>query len=279
MEYPMCTMLEGGRYDFFSTACHEFMHNFFYGIYASNENLHHWMDEGLTCYAEVRISNVNETPFNPSKSATSSYLSMRNWTQEEPISTAANHFRRNYAYYNAAYYKGQLFPELIRYIVGEKHMKKGFEKYNQNWRFKHPKPNDFVKIFEDLSLMELSWFQNYWLNTTQTIDLSIETVYDTEEGLFIEFAKNGIPMPLEFSVKYTDGRTDFYYAPLDLTNNVKTDFFRPTTNLPKWSCARKKYGFTIPGVSLEDIEVITIDPDQFLPDVQKGNNSYPERED
>ena len=66
MEYPMCTMLESGRSDFFSTACHEFMHNYFYGMFGTDENLYHWMDEGLTSYAEERISNVNELSRNPS---------------------------------------------------------------------------------------------------------------------------------------------------------------------------------------------------------------------
>ena len=99
MEYPMCTMLEASRMDFFNTACHEFMHNYFYGIYGSDENLHHWMDEGVTCYAESRISSGGEKKSH-TEEAISSYEWMRAMYPEEPIATAANHFDYDYAYYN-----------------------------------------------------------------------------------------------------------------------------------------------------------------------------------
>ena len=278
MEYPMCTMLEASRMDFFNTACHEFMHNYFYGIYGSDENLHHWMDEGVTMYAESRISSGGEKKSHTDE-AISSYEFMRAMYPEEPIATAANHFDYDYAYYNAAYFKGQLFPELIRYIIGDNKMKQGFHRYYTNWKFKHPEPNDFVKTFEDVSQMELTWFQNYWLNTTKTIDFGIDSLRKSKNGLLFNITNAGVPMPIEFMVELKDGSKKYYYIPIDLTNNVKTDFYRPTETLAKWSCAEKTYSILLPGVSLGNVAKISLDPDGFLPDIAKENNVWPKEEE
>ena len=275
MEYPMCTMLEGSRMDFFNTACHEFMHNYFYGIFGSDENLHHWMDEGITCYAEARISAIDGQDKNFNEEAISSYGWIRESYLEEPISTAANHFAHDYAYYNAAYYKGQLFPELIRYMIGDKKMKQGFNRYYTNWKFKHPEPNDFVKIFEDVSKMELTWFQNYWVNTTKTIDFGIDSVKNSKGGLKFNLTKEGIPMPIELLIELKDGTKKYFYIPLDLNNNIKTDFYRATEILPKWSCGDNIYSFFLPGLALKNIAKISLDPDGFLPDILPENNSWP----
>jgi hypothetical protein len=271
MEYPMCTMLEESRSDFFNTACHEFMHNYFYGIYGSDENLHHWMDEGITCYAEARISNIYKQEIFPARDAYSSYSWMRMITTEEPVATAANHFMEDYAYYNAAYYKGQLFPEMIRYIIGDQRMKEGFSKYYELWKFKHPEPNDFVKVFEDVSDMELTWFQNYWLNTTHTIDLTIGEIVKRSGGIELTMERVGVPVPVELEILLKNGTKRNFYIPLDLTNNIKKDFNNPTELLPIWSSASNSLEVFIP-IKYKEIESITIDPNQILPDVNEEGN-------
>jgi hypothetical protein len=274
MEYPMCTMLEASRFDFFNTACHEFMHNYFYGIFGTDENLHHWMDEGITCYAEERISNIMQEDINPAKGAISNYNWISEMYKEEPISTAANHFEDDYPYYNAAYFKGQLFPELIRYIIGDSIMKIGFKRYYAKWKFKHPEPNDFVKTFEDVSQMELTWFQNYWLNTTKKIDFSIDSVEKVKEGIRIVFSNNGIPMPLEFAIILSSGEVQYYHIPIDLTNNIKTNFRRKTEVLPKWSCASKSYTILLPDLKWKNISEIQLNPDEILPDSNEENDRF-----
>jgi hypothetical protein len=275
MEYPMCTMLEANRSDFFNTACHEFMHNFFYGIYATDENLHHWMDEGLTSYAEARLSTaVTKDQTNPAVEAGSMYKLIRAQFPEEPIATHANFFDSDYAYYNCAYFKGQLFPELIRYIVGDSVMNAGFKKYYDNWKFKHPEPNDFVKNFEDVSNMELTWFQNYWLNTNKTIDLKIDSVTFKGNDAVIVFSREGVPLPVEFVVEMKGGSKKYFYIPLDLTNNSKSNFSHPTKVLPYWSGAEKKYKVVVKDIKKNNVTSITLDPDGFLPDIKPGNNLF-----
>jgi aminopeptidase N len=153
-------------------------------------------------------------------------------------------------------------------------MKIGFARFYQTWKFKHPEPNDFVKVFEDVSSMELTWFQNYWLNTTKKIDFSIDTVEKTKEGVKITFGNQGIPMPLEFEIKLQNGKSMNYYIPIDLTNNSKMDFNESTQTLPKWSCASKKYSVVLGDIKMKDISQINLDPQGVLPDVIMSNNSF-----
>lgn len=276
MEYPMCTMLEAGREDFFSTACHEFMHNYFYGMYGTDENLHHWMDEGLTSYGESRLSVVvSGATGNPATEAGLVYKWIRTQITEEPIATSANYYATDWAYYNGAYYKGQLFPELIRYIIGDSIMRIGFHEYYQRWKFKHPEPNDFVKNFEDVSGMELTWFQNYWLNTNKTIDFAVDSIQFKGNELNFNISNNGsVPMPIELCIEMVDGSKKYFYIPIELTNNPKTDFRRPTTLLSYWPAAVKKYRVAIENIKKPSLKSITLDPDGYLPDLKMENNVY-----
>jgi uncharacterized protein (DUF427 family) len=122
--------------------------------------------------------------------------------------------------------------------------------------------------------MELTWFQNYWLNTTKKIDFSIDTVEKTKEGVKITFGNQGIPMPLEFEIKLQNGKSMNYYIPIDLTNNSKMDFNESTQTLPKWSCASKKYSLVLGDIKMKDISQINLDPQGVLPDVIMSNNSF-----
>ncbi|MFM1894749.1 MAG: hypothetical protein RIQ90_1915 [Bacteroidota bacterium] len=269
MEYPMCTMLEGAS-DFYSTACHEFMHSYFYGFYGTDENLHHWMDEGLTTYAEARISNINGEVLEGNE-GNSDYILYSSFGEAEPMATAANHFQLDFGYWNSAYFKARVFVELIQYMIGDETIRKGFGRYYNLWKFKHPEPNDFVKVMEDVSDMELTWFQNYWINTNQTINVGIDTIQKTNNGVSFTLYRNGIPMPLDVQVTYKDGSTQRFHIPLDLTNNVKKEFKTRPTILQAWSCGAPRYTVSLENRKLSEIVRIEVDPDGYLPENKEDN--------
>jgi aminopeptidase N len=160
---------------------------------------------------------------------------------------------------------------MIRYLIGDNTMKAGFAKYYETWKFKHPEPNDFVKVFEDVSGMELTWFQNYWLNTTHTIDLTLGEIVKRSGGIELTIERVGVPVPVELEVILKNGSKRYFYVPLNLTNNIKRDFNRPTELLPTWSSATNSFEVLIP-VKYKEIESITIDPNQILPDVNEEGN-------
>lgn len=277
MEYPMCTMMESGStQETYSTAFHEFMHSWYYGILGSDENLYPWMDEGLTSYAEARLSSVVKKKENFTEESMDLYRYIRSKVGEEPMSTAANYYRVSATYYSCAYYKAQMFIEQLNYILGEKTVKKGLLTYFERWKFKHPTPDDFVRVMEDVSGIHLMWYQNIWLNTTKTVDLAIGEVKKQGKETQIIIEKRGdVPMPAEVLVQLKDGTSLYYYIPLDIMYGSKdaAEFERnDVKELPAWLFTASTYTITVP-VEFPSIAKVVVDPAAKLADLNRNNNS------
>ena len=60
MEYPTITIISPGESakNLDNTITHEIGHNWFYGILASNERTHPWMDEGLNSYYDAKYNGA-----------------------------------------------------------------------------------------------------------------------------------------------------------------------------------------------------------------------------
>jgi len=39
--------------------------------------------------------------------------------------------------------------------------------YYREWKFKHPNANDFIRVAEKVSGIELQWYKEYWINSTK----------------------------------------------------------------------------------------------------------------
>src|SRR6185312_9901121 len=117
-------------------------------------------------YAELRTSAWlrSDTNFAFTNSY-NSYFRIVKSGKEEALSTHADHFNTNYAYSVASYSKGSIFLAQLGYIVGEATLDKILLEYYNEWKFKHPNPNDFIRIAEKLSGIELQWYKEYWINT------------------------------------------------------------------------------------------------------------------
>lgn len=277
MEYPMCTMVESGnKPDFYTTAFHEFMHSWYYGILGTDENLYPWMDEGLTTYAESRLSAVISKKTDFTEEAMSTYRYIRSRVGEEPMSTAANYYKSSSTYYNASYYKAQMFIEQLNYIIGEQTLKKALLVYFDKWKFKHPTPDDFMRVLEEVSGIHLAWYQNFWINTIKTVDLAVGDVKKQGKETQITLERRGdVPMPAEVLVTLKDGKSMYYYIPLDMMygSKSKAEFVRKDVQeLPAWMFAASTYTFTIP-IEFANISKIVIDPMEQLADLNRINNA------
>ncbi|MDZ7845564.1 MAG: M1 family aminopeptidase [Owenweeksia sp.] len=180
MEYPMCTMLKGtGKLKgLIGVMAHESAHSWFYGMLATNENQYPWMDEGFTSFAEDEVLNkMSDNPVaNAHLSAYSTYLFMVEKDEVVPMTTPSDYFSRNRSYGISSYYRGALFLNQLRYIIGEKDFNAGMKSYYRKWRFKHPEPHDFLRVMEVQSGLQLDWYLNFWVNTTKEIDYAIQGV-------------------------------------------------------------------------------------------------------
>jgi hypothetical protein len=274
MEYPMATLIIGAGPDLF---IHEWMHSWYQCILGTNESLYPWMDEGFATYAESRVLNyfhlLADSTFAHADTYKAYYQLVASG-KEEPMTTHADHYNTNYAYRNASYIKGSVFLEQLGYIVGAETRDKILLEYFRQWKFKHPNAEDFMHVAERVSDMKLDWYKQYWINTTNTIDYKIDSLWEDSNGKTrIRIRKLGIvPMPIDLQITFKDGSKEMHYIPLDLMygekpaeNDIKRKVY------PAWRWTDELYVIETDR-RLGDISVAEIDPSQRLADVGRQNN-------
>ncbi len=268
MEYPMCTLISGNR-NFNSltgTMMHEMAHEWFYFLLASNESEYPWMDEGFTSFIEYLASaNIrNNKPAFIFDNAYKYYYYLVSSGQEEPACTHSDRYKTNMAYGINAYDRGVVFLAQLGYITGMDTLIEILQKYFEQWKFKHPYPEDFMRVAEKVSGMELDWYYNEFMQTTHHVDYKVEDV----KGKHIILRKEGmIPMPLEVYVLYTDNTEELFYIPLDLTLTEKQ---LKATRLPVWYYGADTYEWD----AAKDIKRVYIDPGHQMADINLHNNVY-----
>jgi aminopeptidase N len=277
MEYPMCTLIlgEGTQAGLSGVMAHEVSHSWYEMTLASNEALYAWMDEGFTDFAsdEAMASVLNETT-PPHLSSYTSYFSLVSSGLQEPANQHSDHFSTNRAYGTMAYNMGAVFLEQLKYLIGEENFYKGMNRYYNTWKMKHPEPNDFIRIMEKTSGLQLHWYLRYWINTTKRIDYSIGAVFENEKGTIVELLRLGeFPMPMDLTVTFKDGSKQQYYISLNelLGNKAFEAASEKPTILEPWPWVNPSYSLII-NKKIAEIESIEIDPSLRMADVNRKNN-------
>ena len=270
MEYAMSTLITGGeQYSrLLGTTSHEMAHAWFQHILANNEAKHPWMDEGFASYIDVLAENsvLGKTPKNPFKRSYDSYRRLANSGVEQPQTTHSDRYNYNFAYSVSAYSKGSVFLAQLGYIVGPKTLKKILKRYFNEFKFKHPSPNDFKRVAEKVSDLELEWYLNDWTRTAEKIDYAITYT----KGNAVLERKGLIPMPIELVVTFKDETKKHYYIPTDLMRGLKKELSSSFEILPSWGWASPFYSFPLQ----KEVVKIEIDPSGLLADVDLKNNLY-----
>ena len=273
MEYAMCTLITGER-EFGSlvgVTAHEMAHSWFQHILATDEAQHEWMDEGFTSYISALAMNevMDQNRDNVFAKAYKGYTSLANSGFEQPQTTHADRYEYNRAYGVTAYSKGAVFLAQLGYLIGQENLDNTLNRYFDEWKFKHPTPNDFIRIAEKVSGAELSWYLNDRTRTTNTIDYAIKGVSVEPETTLVTLERVALtPMPIEIKVDFKGGTSELYYIPLRIMRWTKPD----ATNIEEdWAWAYPTYTLEIPTAQYE-IEKIEIDPSGLMADVDRENN-------
>ncbi len=167
MEYPTITLISSPSSERMLDYVinHEVGHNWFYGILASNEREHPWMDEGMNSYYDNRYSlqQYNNSSLELFKTGTA-FIDKRlpddpeialleimtAIKKDQPIETASGKFSQ--LNYNAiAYTKTAQWMKLLETELGKTTFDKLMQEYYKRWKFKHPYPEDFKKLAEEVS--------------------------------------------------------------------------------------------------------------------------------
>jgi hypothetical protein len=148
MEYPTITVLSpvASLQELDLTIAHELGHNWFYGILASNERDHPWMDEGMNSYYEhLYAAGKYKNVVSPDRKLFETIAINK---MDQPIETVSEQF--NEINYNlVAYYKTSEWMRYLESKWGTETFMKVMQAYYNQWQFKHPQPDDFKKIAEE----------------------------------------------------------------------------------------------------------------------------------
>ncbi|OXB01396.1 peptidase M1 [Flavobacterium oncorhynchi] len=281
MEYAMCTLMlgNGTLEGILGTATHELGHSWFQHILASNESKHPWMDEGFTTYIEDSALNElkgDKKEVNPFVGNYKAYYSLVNSGKEQPQTTHGDRYDENRPYSISSYVKGSIFLSQLEYVIGKDNVDETLKRYFNDFKFKHPTPNDIKRTAERVSGAELDWYLIDWAQTTNTIDYGIAAVADNAGKTTVSLERIGrMPMPIDLKVEYTDGTSENFYIPLRMMNFIKPN---PNPNekrtvLEDWAWAQQNYNFTI-DKNKTAIKKITIDPSGLMADVKQTNNVF-----
>jgi len=148
MEYPTITVISptSSTKELDIVLAHEIGHNWFYGILAANERDHPWMDEGINSFFEHRYTvTYYQTPPSEERTLFEAIAAERS---DQPIETTSEKF--NFVNYNlVAYYKTSEWLRWLEEETGKDVFDKAMKEYFNQWRFKHPQPQDFKKVMEE----------------------------------------------------------------------------------------------------------------------------------
>lgn len=271
MEYAMSTLITGNRKfgSLMGVTAHELAHTWFQFLLATNEGKHEWMDEGFTSYiSNLAMQQINNEEGNPHAGSYRGYRFLAKSGNEQPQTTHADRYNLNSAYGTTAYSKGAVFLAQLEYVIGKENLQQTLKKYFDDWAFKHPTPNDFIRVAEKVSGLELDWYLMDWTQTTNQIDYSIKEV----NGTMITLERLGLmPMPIDLQVTYADGSTDLFYIPLQMMRGEKPTE-KSTTLLKDWAWAYPTYELMLP--NKKKVSKIEIDPSGHMADVELDNNTF-----
>jgi aminopeptidase N len=280
MEYAMSTLIlgNGTMKGLQGVTAHEMAHSWFQFVLATNESKHYWMDEGFTSFISDLAENfINaEKVDNPLEGSYKNYFYMVDTGKELPQTTHADRHDINQIYSISAYSKGSVFLSQLGYVIGNDNLMKTIRRYYNEFAFKHPTPNDFIRVAEKVSGMELGWYLNDWTRTTNTIDYGIKEVIEKDNQTTVILERIGrMPMPIDLYVEYTDGSAETFYIPLRMTFGEKANPYAQLkrTVVADWAWSFPTYQFSIDRPK-KDIKQIIIDPTEMMADVTKENNIF-----
>jgi len=260
MEYPglnFCSYNSKGA-GLWGVTDHEFGHNWFPMIVGSNERRYAWMDEGFNTFINHYSSNAfNNGEFPSNLNETRRYVNYFTNEVREGIDTYPDVSNVNNLGMIAYNKPGMGLLMLREYILGPERFDNAFKSYIKTWAYKHPLPQDFFNHIENVAGENLSWFWQGWFYGTGNIDLGINGVIPYAGNYVLVLSNKGeIPMPVLIEITYEDGTTERQMLPVEIWQRGDT-----------WNHLIK---------TTKSIKGIIIDPEKILPDINLGNDHWPQ---
>lgn len=234
MEYP--TLITAGTvYGRFqgvhsteSVVVHEFGHQYWYGMVATNEAEEPWLDEGINSYTEVKVmdrlygkdTSLISLSGLTAGAATFQHVQYSLHPDSDPVVRPAYHFMDGRAYGAIAYSKSAAVLLTLEGMVGEDTMRTVLATWFKQRRFTHPSTEDFLKTVEATSGKDFHWFFDQAIFGTQILDYEVSSLDSDEMHWYQKQAHHGDELyrdsvlvhrkgdfifPVEVEVRFSDG--------------------------------------------------------------------------
>jgi hypothetical protein len=160
---------------------HEFGHQYWYGMVATNEFEDAWLDEGINSYTECKIlddilgadaSVMNIWGIREGDDAfqRSGYLDV---ADRDPMTRFAYRYLNGSSYAGITYGKTATVLLTLERVVGETTLRKALQTYFLRYRFTHPTKEDFLRTLEEVSGQNLRWYFDQAVYGTAILDYQI----------------------------------------------------------------------------------------------------------
>ncbi len=197
---------------------HEFGHQFWYGLVASNEFEEAWLDEGINSYSsarlidrrygadrsllslfglrigELEIARALNTPTpRPGK------VRQPSWTYIDD---------QSYGFYS--YMKPELVLGTLERMLGEQTMARVMRTYQERWRFGHPSSDDFYAVASEVSGQDLLPFFKQTIESNDVLDYEVSSVAFVNldsgfENAVVIRRLGGVAVPVEIAAGFEGG--------------------------------------------------------------------------
>jgi aminopeptidase N len=173
---------------------HEAGHQFWYGIVATNEPEHAWMDEGLTTFGTARVIEAIDHPYRLVPRFFGGFVP---WVIDDVRLSRATDGNRLNTYRNAAmgdapstptyrywpgtatattYDKTALWLHTLERHLGWPVLQRILATYVDRWQFRHPTPADFFAVANEVSGQDLTWFFDQVYRGSSVFDYGVQEV-------------------------------------------------------------------------------------------------------
>ena len=203
---------------------HEFGHQYWYGMVATNEFEEAWLDEGINQYTECKVMDalygrdvdtLNTRAATASERGTdhSSYIGV---AELDPMTRRGWQFLNFNSYGGISYSKTAVVLLTLEHIIGEQKVREAQHVYFERYRFKHPTADDFMNTVNEVAGQNLDWYWNQAVRGTQVLDYSILSA----RSVRADWADKNAPK------KEKKGKTEYISS---LVVHRKGDFVFPVT--------------------------------------------------
>ena len=179
---------------------HEAGHQFWYGIVGNNEFEDAWLDEGLNTFSEARVMGTWDGPTYFHQRYFGGFIPFvfKDVRFDREISwNRFTGYRRNpkvdaqstpsYQYYPGlgsviTYNKTALWLNTMERWLGWPTLQRIMSTHFARWQFKHPRPQDFFDIANEVSGRDLTWYFDQVYRSSNAFDYGIQELRSTAES-------------------------------------------------------------------------------------------------